>query len=251
MPSTISTDRGRIERHIKPLLGRKCASEVTRADVQRFLRDVAEGKTKADIKIGTRGRAIVEGGRGTATRTVGLPGGIFSFAVAQGLRPDNPVRGVKRFPDRKSERFLSSAELAAFAKALSATEAEGADPAAVSIIRLLAFTGARKSEIANLKWSEIDFDRALLRLGDSKTDKRSLHSAHRCWKFFPLCRARADLSMFFRLDQVSADFRGSRKSGARFVKRPACPTSDCMICGTPMRAWVSLRAEQPDLTGTS
>jgi integrase len=39
----------------------------------------------------------------------------------------------------------------------------------VAIIRLLALTGARKSEIACLRWSELYLDRSLLRLRDSKT----------------------------------------------------------------------------------
>ena len=47
-PSTLATDKGRIERHIKPLLGRKRIGEVVRADVERFLRDVANGKTAID-----------------------------------------------------------------------------------------------------------------------------------------------------------------------------------------------------------
>src|SRR5579871_411015 len=79
--STLNADRGRIAHHIKPLLGKKRVGEVTRADIERFLRDVASGKTAANIKTGKFGRAIVEGGKGTATRTVGLLGGIFSFAV--------------------------------------------------------------------------------------------------------------------------------------------------------------------------
>ena len=37
--STLATDRGRIERHIKPLLGRKKVQDVTRADVKKFLQD--------------------------------------------------------------------------------------------------------------------------------------------------------------------------------------------------------------------
>lgn len=43
---------------------------------------------------------------------------------------------------------------------------------AVTIIRLLAFTGARKSEITTLRWSEVDFERGYLRLGDSKTGEK-------------------------------------------------------------------------------
>lgn len=167
--STLSSDRGRVERHIKPLLGRKRVGEIERADIERFMRDVANGKTAADVKTGKFGRAIVEGGKGTATRTVGLLGGIMSFAVARHLRKDNPVRGVKRYADKKGETFLSSAQLATIGEALSALEADGASPSAIAIIRLLALTGARKSEIASLRWSEVDFERSYLRLSDSKT----------------------------------------------------------------------------------
>jgi hypothetical protein len=72
--STIATDEGRIARHIVPLLGKKKVRDVTRADIKRFLQDVANGKTSADIKTKLRGRAIVRGGKGTASRTVGLLG---------------------------------------------------------------------------------------------------------------------------------------------------------------------------------
>jgi integrase len=168
-PSTLATDRGRIERHIKPLLGAKRISELTRADIERFMRDVAAGKTAVDVKTKKFGRAMVEGGRGTATRTVGLLGGILSFAVLRQMRGDNPVRGVKRYQDKKGETFLSSAELAKLGQAVAQFESEGTSPAAIAIIRLLAFTGARKSEIASLKWSDVDLQRGYLALGDSKT----------------------------------------------------------------------------------
>lgn len=167
--STIATDRGRIERHIKPLLGKKRIGEISRADVEKFMRDVANGKTAVDEMTKPRGRAIVEGGKGTATRTVGLLGGIMSFAVSRQLRPDNPVRGVKRYTDRKGETFLSAADLANIGAALILAEQAGANPSAIAIIRLLAFTGARKSEIVRLMWTEVDIERGYLRLGDSKT----------------------------------------------------------------------------------
>lgn len=172
--STLSTDTGRIERHIKPLLGKKVAADLSAGDVERFMRDVAAGKTAADIKTGPRGRAIVEGGKGTAARTVGLLGGIFSYAQRRGLRTDNPVRGVKRFPDRKNERFLSPRELAALGEALRGLESDGVNSSAVAIIRLLTFTGARKNEITGLRWSEVDLERGCLRLADSKTGAKTI-----------------------------------------------------------------------------
>ena len=193
--STLRVDRGRIVRHIIPLLGAKPVRDVTTGDIRRFMNAVAIGKTKANVKTCKHGRAIVEGGRGTATRTVGLLGGIFSYAVAEGYRNDNPVRGAKRYPDRKSERFLATAELRKLGDVLSAAEKawevyqknlqawqsngreglrpkaplEATNPTALAAIRLLLFTGCRKSEILTLKWEHVDFERGCLRLPDSKT----------------------------------------------------------------------------------
>jgi len=170
--STISTDTGRIKRHIKPLLGRKLVSEVASHDIQKFMRDVATGKTAVDVKTSFRGRAIVRGGKGTASRTVGLLGGIFTFAVKRKILAENPVAGVERYPDRVGERFLSEEEFAVLGAHLSAFEKHGANKAAIAIIRLLTFTGARKSEIASLTWGEVDLNLACLRLVDSKTREK-------------------------------------------------------------------------------
>ena len=173
-PSTIATDKGRIERHIKPLLGQKHVKDVTSNDVRRFMKAVADGKTAIDEKTGPRGRARVVGGKGTATRTVGLLGGVFSFAVAEGIRQDNPVRGVKRFPDQKGKRYLTPDELRRLGAVLSQAEADGESPQAITALRLLILTGCRKSEILALRWDEVDFDSSCLRLSDSKTGEKSV-----------------------------------------------------------------------------
>lgn len=172
--STIATDRGRIERHIKPLLGGNKVRDVTRADIKRFLRDVANGKTSTDQKTGLRGRAIVTGGKGTATRTVGLLGGIFSFAVDCGLIELNPVHGVKRFADRKGQRYLNQQELTALGQALADGDERGMNPQALAILKLLVFTGARKGEIETLRWDAVDFEGGYLRLADSKTGQKAI-----------------------------------------------------------------------------
>ena len=125
-------------------------------------------------EVKTRGRndSAGEGGKGAATRTLGLLGAIFSFAVREGVRTDNPVTGVQRFKDNQAQRFLSPPELARLAKALAHLEGLGTNRAGLTVIRLLAFTGARKSEIEGLRWDEVDLGRRMLRLADSKTGAR-------------------------------------------------------------------------------
>ena len=43
----------------------------------------------------------------------------------------------------------------------------------VAAIRLLALTGARRSEISQLRWRSVDLDRGLLMLDDSKTGEKA------------------------------------------------------------------------------
>jgi integrase len=172
-------DRGRIERHIKPLLGRIKVAAVTREDVETFMLDVAEGKTAVRTKDACkkRGLANVRGGMGTASRTVGLLGAIFSYAVRHRMRVDNPVHGIIRRADGRRDRRLSDAEYKALGKALRKAEAT-VWPAAVAAARFLTLTGWRSGEAVGLHWSEIDLPRRTALLGDTKTGRSMRPLSH-------------------------------------------------------------------------
>jgi integrase len=169
--STLLTDQGRILRHIKPLLGHLSVASVTREDIEGFMHAVAEGKTAGKAKTSKkRGLARVRGGRGTASRTVGLLGAIFSYAVKYRMRPDNPVRGVMRFADGKRERRLSSEEYEKLGEALR--KSRGAVwPPAMALARFLALTGWRSGEALGLRWSDVDLSRRTAVLADTKTGR--------------------------------------------------------------------------------
>ena len=139
-----------------------------------MMRQIAEGKTKTDLKTRPRGRAIVRGGQGTASRTVVLLSAMFSYGVREGVLEANPAKGIRRWKDGKRERYLNEAELKRLGEAIAASDAAGGNRKATAIIRLLALTGARKGEILQLKWSEVDFDRGFLRLSDSKTGPKAI-----------------------------------------------------------------------------
>jgi integrase len=144
---------------------------VEREDVERFMYAVAEGETAARTKTKKRGLARVTGGKGTATRAVGLLGGIFTYAVRHRMRSDNPVRGVIRFADGRRERRLSDHEYLALGKALREAEGAAIWPAAVAAMRFLGLTGWRSGEALGLRWAEVDLARRTTTLSDSKTGR--------------------------------------------------------------------------------
>lgn len=172
--STVEMDRSRLNSHVLPLLGSRRVGQLSRSDIERMMRDIAAGKTSKNEKTKPRGRSIVSGGEGVANRTLGMLGGILEFAIQQGLRTDNPVRGVKRYREKKLTRFLSNEELARLGEALRLAEADGVNSFAIAAIRLLLLTGCRKSEILGLKWAEVDIGQGFLHLEDSKTGARSV-----------------------------------------------------------------------------
>jgi integrase len=130
---------------------------------------VAEGKTAGKTRTKPRGVANVRGGKGTATRTVGLLGAILSYAVRHNIRADNPARGVVRFADGKSKRRLSANEYARLGEALRAAEGAGRWQPAIAMIRFLALTGWRSGEALRLLRTELDQDRRTATLPDTKT----------------------------------------------------------------------------------
>ena len=166
--STLAIDEGRIARHIKPVLGSLAIAAVTAADIRNLRDAVAAGKTACHIKTGRRGLARVRGGKGAATRALRLLGGIFTYAVAHGMRGDNPVRGVPQFRDGQRERRLSKSEYRAFGKALRQVD-KSVWPPAIAAARFLALSGWRSGEALSLKWSEVDLVAGTAILPDTKT----------------------------------------------------------------------------------
>ena len=168
-PTTIGTDTGRIDRHIVPLIGARRVKDLTKADINKVLKDIMAGKTRVAVKTRKlRGKAIVRGGAGTATRTVGLLGGILTYAVDAGIIERNPAHGLKKPKDNVRNRRLSEAEYRTLGQMLRKAAENEKYALTVEIIRLIALTGCRRSEIIGLMWDEVDLDASCLRLVDSK-----------------------------------------------------------------------------------
>ncbi len=151
---TGAEDRRNLEKDILPVLGRHLVEAVTCRDIDKLHAAIGE-------------RAPIQ-----ANRIIAAVSTMFGLAERWGMRDEgtNPCRHVKRFRENRRERFLSEAELARLGSAIRAIETEGrAGAGAIAALRLLILTGARKSEIQNLRRDEIDLKAAVLRLHDSKT----------------------------------------------------------------------------------
>jgi integrase len=178
--STARGDKQLLDRRILPRLGFRMVAEIDRGDVAR-------------LHAGMKGTPIL------ANRALALLSHMLNYAVDKGERADgpNPCRKVKRYPEHARERFLSEAELAALGAAIEEAETVGIpwhpnpdkktkhapkehnrrikiDAYIAAALRLLLFTGARLREILHLRWDNVDFDRGVLFLPDSKTGKKTI-----------------------------------------------------------------------------
>lgn len=187
---TVTLYDGLLDRHILPALGDLPTVDVTTPDVARLHVGLAAKPT-------------------TANQCVRLCSTLFRYAERLGLRPrgSNPATDVPRYRESLKERYLQPHELATLWRTLDAAATTGiaaapwrlrtvtpkhrkhapppkpgkknvargtvlpANPVAVAALRLLVLTGARKSEVLSLRWSEVDFSREALILQRTKTGR--------------------------------------------------------------------------------
>jgi len=112
---------------------------------------------------------------------------------------NNPAKGIERNPEQGRERYLTADEFARLGDVLRVAETRGlswsvdetkpkaknapklekrrtiADPFAVAAIRLLILTGARLREILHVRWENVDFERRIMHLADSKTGRKPIY----------------------------------------------------------------------------
>lgn len=168
--SSWTRERLDMQNHIVPLIGHIPLKALKPGDVSRFQADVAAGKTARNVKGGFRTRYIIRGGAGAAARCVAAISAMLSWAVRREFVDRNVAQHVPKLQTRFCARFLNDAEIERLFKTLDDLEASARiSRAGADIVRMLVYTGARRREIADLKWSEVDFSRRILLLPPERT----------------------------------------------------------------------------------
>ena len=150
-PSTLLKNRHYLRKQILPWFRGRQIAAITSQDVRDWFASLHATPVAAD-------------------RSMPVLSVIMKAAEADGLRHEgsNPCKGIRRYRRRNRNRFLSDAEFSRLGKALREAEPS----TTVSIIRLLALTGCRSSEIRTLRWKDFRDGHVFLR--DSKTGPRTV-----------------------------------------------------------------------------
>jgi integrase len=139
---------------VAPWRGRRL-SQISRADIHELLDRIVD--RPAPIQ---------------ANRTLAWVRAMCNWATGRGLIDVSPCLGVKApAPSKSRDRVLSDQELTAVWLASGWLDAPYA-----ALVKLLIVTGQRRTEVAAMKWSEIDLDNKLWVLPTTRTKNGVEHS---------------------------------------------------------------------------
>ncbi len=155
-----------IEKVVKPGLGSAAVHAVERADVERWFSKLSDTPRQANQALAVLSKAM-------------------NLAEGWKLRPasSNPCRGIERYPETQRDRHPSPDEYEAIGKSLAKLQAKGTVSQKVGdLIRVLALTGFRLSEVRSLRWRNINTKTGAVALervksGNQESKARTVGSA--------------------------------------------------------------------------
>ncbi len=143
-------DRNRYEKFIKPHFAKKETTDIYPLDVDRvrlkYLKTHSPQTTKHILALLKR---------------------LINFGVKRGLCPALPFPIEMPKVDNIKDDALTETQLQALVEAIKKDDHPQAGP----IMLIALFTGMRRGELFNLKWSDIDFERGFITIRDPKGGK--------------------------------------------------------------------------------
>jgi integrase len=167
-----------VECHIRPKLGKHKVVAVTRQDIAKVHRELANTPRQANFVLAVCSK-------------------VFNLAEAWEMRAQhtNPCTKIERYAENVRDRSLSTEELGRLGATLRQAETEGLSwnvntkiatakhlpkpenrrtlysRITTAAIELLLFTGCRLSEVLNLQWDQVKLDKGTIELAETKAGK--------------------------------------------------------------------------------
>jgi integrase len=139
--TTQTAYRQQLRDYIEPAIGRKRVDDVTHADAIAAINKITRASN-----------------RPLANRVQGLGHTLFEFARRLGVRTKpNPFSDVRRSKEHPRHRYLDEDELG---RLLGALAEERHDPDGARVVKLLLTCGARRNEVLDMKWADLDLSKA-------------------------------------------------------------------------------------------
>jgi integrase len=110
--------------------------EIKRDDIDKFHKKIGQNN-----------------GKYIANRCLAFIRHILNIAIEFGFLETNPASKIRMYEEKSRDRFLQPYEITRFLKAVNESESEQFR----DFTLLLLYTGQRRSNIASLKWNQIDF----------------------------------------------------------------------------------------------
>ncbi|ENV34296.1 site-specific integrase [Acinetobacter gerneri] len=150
-------DVSRFKNHIEPTLGHIQLTQITAAMLSDLM-----------LEIKTEDRA-----NATVNRTRALLSSMFNVAFEREIIDQSPMSRVKKLIEQNQiERYLDEDELKRLMYVLAHPNVHNIDnQVIVGIVEMLLLTGARKGEVLNLKWADLDENNHLWKLNENKSGK--------------------------------------------------------------------------------
>ena len=147
------TDETNLRLHVLPALGRLALDEITGERIAGLINDMR-----------ARGYAGA-----TTNRVLKILRYIFNLARKWNVpgASVNPTAGLTPAPEVHRQRFLTAEETARLIRCVNADK----NQVAAQAIMLLLLTGARRSEITQAKWEQVDWERCILLVPMSKSGR--------------------------------------------------------------------------------
>ena len=156
-----------MERDVLPRWGDRFIRGLTKHDVNELLD--AKARTRQRARKGTEGGAAVQ-----ANRTLTRLRTFFGWAEAQGLIAEDPSAGVlPRAKEKPRDRFLNDDELVWLWRG-----AERVGWPFGAIFKLLLLTAQRESEVAGMRWAELNLAERTWTIPRERTKSNRAHVVH-------------------------------------------------------------------------